>query len=170
MDPSSTLSTSLFTRRRILGWGGVGAVGAITGYLTWPRHEDAPVTVDPVAKAAADPVLVVDTPEEVAQSETPTQAGAIGRDDFLPHLKTAFVLDSGMSCTLAEVGAARKLVGPAAEFTCFSLLFTALAGVTFDSRIHRLTHGKMGELELFLSPIGRSGEVTHLEAVFTQRV
>jgi hypothetical protein len=166
MDPSSASGTSSFTRRRILGWGGVGAVGAITGYLTWPRHEDGPAAVAPVTQS----VPVADHPQESTGSETPSHAGVIGREDFLPHLKSTFVLDSGVSCTLAEVGAARKLVGPTAEFTCFSLLFTAPAGLTPDSRIHRLTHRKMGELELFLSPIGLSGEVTHLEAVFTQRV
>jgi hypothetical protein len=122
--------------------------------------------VAPVAKAAP----VAASPVEAPQSETPLQPGVIGRDDFLPHLKSAFVLDSGVGCTLTEVSAERKLVGPTAEFTSFSLLFAAPAGVTFDSRIHQLTHRKMGELELFLSPIGRSGEVTHLEAVFTQRV
>lgn len=115
-------------------------------------------------------VPVAASPVEAPQSETPPQPGVIGRDDFLPHLKSAFVLDSGVSCTLAEVGAAGKLVGPTAEFTSFSLLFTAPAGLTLDSRIHRLTHRKMGELELFLSAIGLSDEVTHLEAVFTQRV
>jgi hypothetical protein len=73
-------------------------------------------------------------------------------------------------CTLADVGAAGKLVGATAEFTSFSLLFAAPAGFTMESGIHRLTHRKMGELELFLSPIGLSDEVTHLEAVFTQRV
>jgi hypothetical protein len=140
-------------------------VGAITGYLTWPRHEDGPGKVAPVAQTVADSV-----PVGAARSEASSQASAIGREDFLPHLKSTFVLDSGVSCTLAEVSAAGKLVGPTAEFTSFSLLFIAPAGSSLESRIHRLTHGKMGELELFLSPIGLSDELTRLEAVFTQRV
>jgi hypothetical protein len=168
MDPSSAPATSSFTRRRILGWGGVGAVGAITGYLGWPRHDSGSGAVAPVTEVVSDPVA--DRPLEAAQAGAPSQTGVIGRDRFLPHLKSAFVLDSGVSCTLAEVGAARKLVGLAAEFTSFSLLFTAPAGFTQESRIHRLTHREMGELELFLSPIGLSGEVTHLEAAFSQRV
>lgn len=154
----------------MLGWGGVGAVGAITGYFSWPRAEDGLGTVAPVAKAVAETVPVADSPVEAVRSETPPQSGVIGRDDFLPHLKSVFDLDSGVNCTLTEVGAAHKLVGPTAEFTSFSLLFTAPTGITCDSRIYRLTHQKMGELELFLSPIGSSDEVTRLEAVFTQRV
>lgn len=166
MEATSAKVASLFTRRRVLGWGGAGAVGAVAGCLTWPRSEGGLGPMTP----AADVVPATDQPAEGVRSDIPAPSGVVGRDDFLPHLKTSFVLDSGLSCTLTEVSAARKLAGPGAGFTSFSLLFMASAGTSCDSRIHRVTHGKMGELELFLSPIGHAGEATRLEAVFSQRV
>jgi hypothetical protein len=162
MDPLSASASSLITRRRILGWGGAGVVGAITGHLTWSRHEGGLDTVTPVGTA--------DGSSENLVSEISSHSRVIVREDFLPHLKSAFVLDSGLSCTLTEVSAAQKLVGSDVEFTSFTLLFTAPVGASLDSRIHSFTHRKMGQFELFLSPIGLADEVTRLEAVFTQRV
>ena len=92
------------------------------------------------------------------------------REDFLPHLKSVFRLDSSTNCTLVDVGAAQKLVSPTAEFTSFSLLFTAPAEFVAESRICQLTHGKMEPLDLFLSPVGRSKEHVFLEAIYSQRI
>lgn len=111
-------------------------------------------------------------PEPLTESPAPGSpklAGTLRRDDFLPHLKSAFQLDSGSHCTLIEVGTAHRLVSPTAEFTSFALLFAAPIEFAPDSKIYHLSHGQMGPLDLFLSPVGRSKEHVHLEAVFSQR-
>jgi hypothetical protein len=171
MTPISD-STSSCTRRRILGWGGAGVIGGLTGYWCWPRHEGGPVTAGTPASANANP-LAVQPPESLTDSppsESPPHAGGFHREDFLPHLKSAFQLDSGTRCTLVEVSAAQKMVSPTAAFTSFSLLFTAPGDTATESKIHHLTHGQLGAMDLFLSPVGRSKEQVHLEAVYSQRV
>ena len=161
MDPSPTSAARSLTRRRILGWGGVGAIGGITGYLAWPRHPSGSV-------AAINPP----SPKSSAASSLPhsaapqTAASGIRRDDFLPHLKSTFQLDSGNRCVLIEVSAAQET----SNFSSFSLLFTAPVDSTAESRIYQITHPQMDTLDLFLSPIGHSKEHVFLEAVCSQRV
>lgn len=163
MDPTSA-PVSL-TRRRILGWGSAGAIGGVAGYLGWPRHESGAVTEvrPPAAKSSAA------TPEP-QPSAPPTVAGGIRRDDFLPHLKSTFHLDSGNRCTLVEVSAARETASATASFSSFSLLFAAPVDSPVESRIHQLSHPQMGTLDLFISPVGQSKEHVYLEAVCSQRV
>jgi hypothetical protein len=166
MDSSTSPATSSFTRRRVLGWGGVGAFGAITGYFSWPRHELG----SRVVLKGADVVPVAENQVRTMPSAAGSQVRGMGRDAFVAHLESVFVLESGASCTLVEVGAARKLVAPSAEFTSFSLLFSAPAGFSAESRIYRLSHREMGEMDLFLSPVGYSKGKVSLEAIFSQRV
>lgn len=163
MDPTSA-PVSL-TRRRILGWGSAGAIGGVAAYLGWPRHESgdvAEVKLAAVKSSAATP--------EPQPTAPPTVAGAIRRDDFLPHLKSTFQLDSGNRCTLVEVGAALETASSTASFTAFSLLFAAPVDSPAESRIHQLTHPQMGTLDLFISPVGQSKEHVYLEAICSQRV
>ncbi len=168
MDISPETSKSSPTRRRILGWGGAGMIGGLAGY--WGvRHQPSETeikasTAPPLPSAATPP----ESPPDSPASKTPSHTGEIRRDDFLPHLKSAFQLDSATRCTLVEVSAARKMISPTAEFTSFSLLFTAPTGFAADSKIYHLTHAKMGAMDLFLSPVGRSNEQLHLEAVCSQ--
>ena len=163
MDPTSA-PVSL-TRRRILGWGSAGTIGGIACYLGWPRPESGSVTEvkQPLPKASA-------TTPEPQPSAPPTVSGGIRRDDFLPHLKSTFQLDSGNRCTLVEVSAAMETASATASFTSFSLLFAAPADSPVESRVHQLTHPQMGTLDLFISPVGQSKEHVYLEAVCSQRV
>lgn len=145
-------------------------IGGLAGYWGWPRQTSGPVAG--TTPATAKP-LVANPPESLPDSlasTTPAQAAGIRREDFLPHLKSTFQLDSGTRCTLVEVGPAKNMVGPSAEFTSFSLLFTAPNDFAAESKIHHLTHGQMGAMDLLLSPVGRSKEQVHLEAVFSQLV
>ena len=81
--------------------------------------------------------------------------------DFEPQIGTPFALGDG-HLTLAEVtkhGGAGG--GPRPE--PFSLVFEAAEGsVGLEQRIHALRHPVLGELELFLVPIGPG----RYEAVF----
>ena len=161
MDPSPISAARSLTRRRILGWGGVGAISGITGYLGWRRKESGALTGGnpPSPKSSAATSL----PHSAAPQ---TAASGIRRDDFLPHLKTIFQLDSSNRCTLVEVSAAMEM----ANFSSFSLLFTAPLEFTAESRIYQITHPQMDTLDLFISPIGHSKEHVFLEAVCSQRV
>lgn len=170
MSTSSATSNTSPTRRRVLGWGGAGVIGGLAGYWGWQTTASKTVigastdsTPSPAEKSSES---LPDSPSSV----TPARADGLRREDFVAHLKSAFQLDSGAHCTLVEVGAAQKLVSPIAEFTSFSLLFTAPASSSADSRIYQLTHAEMGKLNLFISPIGRSNDCVYLEAVCCQRV
>lgn len=158
------------TRRRILAWTGAGAIGGIACYLGWPQGPGTPATTG----TATPSRVTTDAPAGPAPElhEIPASAGPAlpGREDFLPHLKSAFRLDDGTDCTLTEVGAAQTQTAPGATFTSFSLVFTAPVRSDADGRIHQVTHPDLGTLDLFLSPVGHSQEHTYLEAVFSQRV
>lgn len=169
MAPSEN-PTKRCTRRRILGWSSAGVIGGLAGY--WGlRHQPSETVIEATA-AAGKPAVEspLEVPPDSTASETPSPAGASRREDFLPHLKSAFQLDSATRCTLAEVSAAREMLGLTAKFTSFSLLFTAPGDFAAESKIYHLTHDQMGPLDLFLSPVGRSKDQVHLEAVFSQRV
>ncbi|MEO5914478.1 MAG: hypothetical protein ABIS50_09620 [Luteolibacter sp.] len=173
MSNSSDFNPSSLTRRRILGWGGAGAIGGLAGYLGLQPHESKNIT--PGKTAQTEPQLAAPGDssqiEAASQNNTVPQAGVIRREDFLPHLKSLFRLESiNTNCTLVEVGEAQKQVSPTAEFTSFSLLFTALKGSIIESKIHQLAHGKMGTFDLFISPVGESNERVYLEAVCSHRV
>ena len=145
-------------------------IGGVAGY--WGlRHLPAQSVIEasavrPLSSAAHAPESLPDS----LPSETPPQAGVTLREEFLPHLKSVFHLDSGPRCTLVEVGTAQKLVSSTAEFTAFSLLFSAPNDFAASSKIYHLTHPQMGPLDLFLSPVGRTKEHVHLEAIFSQRI
>ena len=145
-------------------------IGGLAGYWGW-QHQPSETAIE--ASAASPKPLAANPPEflpDSTTSGTTPSAGGIRREDFLPHLKSAFQLDSGTRCTLVEVGAARKIVSPTAEFTSFSLLFAAPGEFAADSKIYHLTHGQMAAIKFFLSPVGRSKERVYLEAVCSQRV
>lgn len=145
-------------------------IGGLAGYWSWPRQPSGPVTGAP--RVSTKPVAA-NPPATLAESQSsgsPSHAAGTRREDFLPHLKSIFQLDSAPPCTLVEVSAAQKMIGPTAEFTSFSLLFSAPNDFAAESKIYHLTHGQMGTLDLFLSPVGRSKDQIHLEAVCSQRV
>lgn len=162
MTPPQDPSAASPTRRKILGWGGIGVVAGVTGFLGWPRLGK---TADTPAVAASSTTV---RPESVPTDPAPP-AGSIRREDFLPHLNSEFQLDD-TSCKLIDVSAAESLVSPTARFTSYSLLFAAPKDFVAESRIHRLSHARMETMDLFLSPVGKPGERVYLEAVCSQRV
>jgi hypothetical protein len=170
MSPTPDFSANHFTRRRILGWTSAGAIGGLAGYWCWPSGKSE--RASGLTTVSEKPALTKppESPPDSLSSEAPAPAGGLRREDFLPHLKSVFQLDSDIRCTLVEVGAARKMVGPTAGFTSFSLLFAAPIEFAGEGKIYHLTHGKMGAMDLFLTPVGRSKDQVNLEAVFSQRV
>ena len=166
MPPDPTPQSNC-TRRRILGWGGAGVFGGLACYLGWPKKsEKAAASASPVSARPAGQKL--DSTMEPAASTAASRPAS--REDFLPLLKSEFQLDSNTSCKLVEVGALKKMTSPTAEYTSFSLLFTASKDLVLESSLHQLTHPKMDPMELFISPIGHSEEKVFLEVVFSQKV
>lgn len=164
MNESTPSSTAPLTRRRILGWGGVGLLAGVSGYLAWPRRQ-GPV-VSPSAGAGRPGASGMSGSRATASSAVGELSG---RNAFLPHLQSEFDVES-IACRLIEVSPEMEMKSPTARFVSFSLLFSAPADFSGESRIYRLNHPQMGPMDLLLSPVGRSDEHVHLEAVFSQRV
>lgn len=166
-DSTHPVSSSL-TRRRILGWSGVGIIAGVTGYLGWPKNSK------PVAHPGTGTTQrAADTARPMA--DEPMAEVLVGREAFVAHLKSEFQIESAdhslaSACRLIEVSDEISLTSPTARFTSFSLLFTAPKGFAAQSQIYRLTHPQMEPMDLFLSPVGKSDEVVHLEAVCSQKV
>lgn len=82
-------------------------------------------------------------------------------ETFTPHLHSAFRVADGPEVTLTEV----TLYNPHPEGgreQPFSLVFEGPTDRMIDQGTHRLTHDAIGEVELFLVPIGPG----RYEAVF----
>jgi hypothetical protein len=86
--------------------------------------------------------------------------------DSLSDREFARVVREGeppVSLTLVEVRAGRP--GPGSRDP-FVLTFSGPAQLTLDQGIHPLAHSTMGQLDLFLVPVGRDEEAATYEAVF----
>ena len=81
---------------------------------------------------------------------------------------TPFRLDAGPNgpaeLELVEVTAHRPNAGP--DDRPFSLLFRGPAAPVLDQRTYLLAHERLGELAIFLVPVGRDAEGVRYEAVF----
>jgi len=90
------------------------------------------------------------------------------RDAFAEALHTNFrALDAPggeMELELFEVSALRTL--PRQEG--FSIYFHGPAGRFLPQRTYRLLHDRLGELDLFIVPVGQTGETIEYEAVFNR--
>ena len=168
MSPQNT-SSHLFTRRRILGLGGIGAVGGVAFCLGW-HDEGAPERVLRETETPS-PRPTPGATVHAEPAKSPAAPGALRREDFLPHLNSEFRIGPyATACMLVEVGEDQTQIGPDARFLSFSLLFAAPRDFAGESGIQRLVHGKLETMELFLSPVGPAGERVYLEAVCSQRV
>lgn len=91
---------------------------------------------------------------------------ALTIDSFAARVGESFTLEHPQgSCTL--VLAACEPAGQGLGRQAFSLSFLGPAEPTLPQQIHRLGHGELGALELFLVPLGRDADGTRYEAVFT---
>lgn len=156
-------SPSSLSRRRILGWSGIGILAGAFGYLGLPamRKAENPAPAGSAARPRSEP------------SAPAPPADLTGRDRFLPHLDSEFRLEApslSATCRLVEVSETEIMVAPSARYASYSLLFSATKDFLAESRIYRLSHDRMETMELFLSPVGRSGDRVHLEAICNQRV
>jgi hypothetical protein len=88
-------------------------------------------------------------------------------DDFSKHVNTVFTFHEGnrdWQLTLTTVSA---LPGRPGKREPFSLVFMGVPNVVFPQRIYSLDHASMGQLAIFLVPIGADATGTQYEAIFS---
>lgn len=86
-------------------------------------------------------------------------------DTFTPHVGGDFTLPGGTTLRLAGASPAGDGAAPGGR-SPFSLLFCGPSDRPLDQGIHELTHPALGDLALFLVPVGRAGDELQFEAVF----
>ena len=94
-------------------------------------------------------------------------------NDFSPHLGSKFKLhmDSGRHLDIELVEATPLSMGGArpahlSPRGAFSIIFFAPSEAELPQQIYRLEHEVLGELEIFLVPIGRAASGLKCEAIF----
>jgi hypothetical protein len=89
---------------------------------------------------------------------------------FAPHLNQVFRADNGPggAVELELIEAKALPVRPGAPREPFSLIFRGPSGVPLEQTIYRLSHDELGELDLFLVPLGSEGdpEGLHYQSLF----
>ena len=88
------------------------------------------------------------------------------RDDFAACLHTRFrvTLETGAPLALELVTVSEMQTS--AWQQSFSIVFQGPAARLIPQHIYKLVHEKLGELDLFLVPIGQQGDAILYEAVF----
>jgi hypothetical protein len=89
---------------------------------------------------------------------------------FEPHVGTSFrmdVGDDGLDLVLSEASQPQS-PGPGGDGgrAQFSLYFTGPPQPILPQRIYRLAHPSLGDLELFLVPVGADADCVTYEAAF----
>lgn len=88
--------------------------------------------------------------------------------EFRDCLQTRFAMDaaSGGTVPLELVEVSEGNYSPRLE--CFSLIFRGPLSPFYPQCIYRLSHEKLGEMELFLVPVGPDSSGMRYEAVFNR--
>lgn len=99
--------------------------------------------------------------------------GTLTREDFLPHVGTAFeVVGTSVPAGLTLLEARdlglrpERLVRTGTRASAFSLRFRGPSAVLLPQQIWSLRHAVLGELAIFLVPIGRDEDGFLYEAIF----
>jgi hypothetical protein len=92
-------------------------------------------------------------------------------DDFAPLTGDVFALDAGehgqLELELVDVRPGEWPAGPAASRAPFSLRFRGPREPIFAQQIVRLEHAGLGQLEIFVVPLGVDDDGATYEAVFS---
>lgn len=145
---------------------GAGVCAAVVGALRWPKTESVrnveKSPVRPPQTAHAEQNSLADT-----TGEAPLIPAQLSREWFLPHLQSHFQVANHFPLRLAEISPETGLRNGAISYTAFTLLFEGPANCDTPEGIHRLQHEVLGEMDLFLSPVGRPSTRACYEAAFT---
>ena len=95
------------------------------------------------------------------------------RDDFLPYVGTIFSVttaNGAVDLTLAEARdlgpRPERLVRAGTRLSAFSLRFRGPGQFYLSQQMWKLAHPQLGELAIFLVPIGRENDGFVYEAIF----
>ncbi len=119
-------------------------------------------------RAATDPGTVP-AAERGRAKQVENMSEPLKCEDFAPHVGEIFrlKLESGdtvdVELTEAEVNKALETRGGRAPF---ALVFRGASDLMLPQRLYELQHQKMGDLTLFLVPIGPDDKGMQFEAVF----
>jgi hypothetical protein len=95
---------------------------------------------------------------------------SLGYEDFSDKVGQSFKVlglgDVDLDLTLEEALALPANARGPGMRAPFSLVFVGHPDLLLGQQIHRLEHADMGELEIFLTPIGRNERAISYEAVF----
>jgi hypothetical protein len=91
-------------------------------------------------------------------------------EDFSDRVGQSFTVlglgEIALDLTLEEAQPLpERMRGPGAR-PGFSLVFVGHPDLLLGQQIHRLEHPELGELEIFLTPVGRNARAISYEAVF----
>jgi hypothetical protein len=99
-----------------------------------------------------------------------TAAKPLVLGDFADKIGDAFVIrDEGapsVALTLREAQALDPRMAPRGVRPPFSLMFLAARPLILPQRIYRMEHDRLGEVAIFLVPVGKDAEGVHYQAVF----
>jgi hypothetical protein len=91
-------------------------------------------------------------------------------EDFADKVGSAFLLNEqgldGMSLTLQEAEALNPAMGLRGARPPFSLIFVGKDPRVLPQRIYQMEHEKLGEIALFLVPVGKNAEGVSYQATF----
>lgn len=95
------------------------------------------------------------------------------REDFLPHVGAEFRVEGGNAAVdlklveALELGPKpKRLVKPGNRASAFSLRFRGPGQPFLPQQTWKLVHPQLGELQIFLVPIGREDDGFVYEAIF----
>ena len=88
------------------------------------------------------------------------------RADFESLVGTELPFRVGEHATTAKVVEVRVLQSPSPRAEPFALTVHVPASVPYGQGTHVLTHPRLGELEVFMVPLGPMGPVMRYEAIF----
>ena len=96
-------------------------------------------------------------------------ADLLALDDFTPALGEAFALDAGGTRGLELRLVEARSLGDQAfkDRTPFALLFRGPREPVLAQAMYRLTHQRLGALDIFIVPVGRGADGVDYEAIFT---
>lgn len=92
------------------------------------------------------------------------------KTSFDPHLNSKFEItteaEGVVEAELVEVSEHNR-----ENLECFSLLFKVSKDKFFDQKIYKVNHPKMGEIDLFLTPVvHRDQDALYYESVFNRLI
>ena len=160
-------------RRVVLAGLGVGLGGVIAGAMGWQWAKGR--TIFAKAPLPSRPQTSSPASADVPEPAEPVVVD-MTREWFEPYLNTDFrVKVSALTATtvkLTEVSPAQVITNKdkGVSYTTFSLTFTGPKSLSEESQIYRVQHEALGEMDLFLTPVGKHARERRLEAVFSQRI